>query len=160
MRYLSLLLLAACGRPNHAAELAACQLISRSGDELARCLIMKYSWGAESTAAAKAAWQWQLDSIRAEHDAQALAILVEQEKARRVRVGKQNRAFRTCVYQFVKAYNGGGADTAHARSDESYLEATVRTCSTRFPEADPYGPLTQEFIDSLITAGTRSEGIP
>jgi len=80
MRYLILLLLTlACGsRSDRDRELAACRLISQSGDELARCLIMKYSWGADSAGPAKARWQWTLDSIRAEHDAQAAAVLARQ----------------------------------------------------------------------------------
>jgi len=76
----ALLLLAACGsRPDRRGELAACQLISKSGDELARCLIMKYSWGADSAAPAKATFQWTLDSIRAEHEKQAAIILAQQQ---------------------------------------------------------------------------------
>ncbi len=80
MRYLILLLLTmACGtRPDRDRELAACRLITQSGDELARCLIMKYNWGADSAGPAKAAWQWTLDSIRAEHEAQAAAVLARQ----------------------------------------------------------------------------------
>src|SRR5438270_491788 len=78
-----LALLAACTsqpRVERPAELAACQLISKSGDELARCLILKYSWRAESAGPAKAAFQWQLDSLQLEHDRQAIAILTQQQR--------------------------------------------------------------------------------
>ena len=81
MRYVVLLLLvSACGeRPDRQRELAACQLISKSGDELARCLIMKYSWGADSAGPAKTRFQWILDSIRAEHEKQAAAVLTQEQ---------------------------------------------------------------------------------
>jgi len=154
----TLLLLIACQSSDRNAELAACQLISKSGDELAHCLVMKYSWRAESAGPAKTAWQWHLDSIRQEHDAQASAVLAQELAARRWRVTSQTKSFRSCVYRYVLAYNSGASDTARAREDESYLEATVRTCTTRFPDADVYGPLTQGFIDSLIRAGTSSRG--
>src|SRR5712664_1928079 len=80
MRYLPILLLAAaCGsRPDRGRELAACQLISKSGDELARCLVMKYSWAADSAGPAKSAFQWELDSIRQAHEAQVAAIIAAQ----------------------------------------------------------------------------------
>jgi len=83
MRYLSLMLLiASCGsRHDHQRELANCQLISKSGDELARCLIMKYNWGADSAGPAKTRFQWTLDSIRIEHEKQAAAV-VAREQAR------------------------------------------------------------------------------
>jgi hypothetical protein len=82
MRYaFCVLLVIACGSPEaqHGRELAACQLISKSGDDLAACLIMKYNWGADSAGPAKTAWQRQLDSIRLEHEAQAVAVLTQQE---------------------------------------------------------------------------------
>lgn len=65
-------------RSDRAAELAACQLISQSGDKLAECLVMKYSWRAESAGPAKTAWQWQLDSIRRDHDTQAARVAGQQ----------------------------------------------------------------------------------
>jgi len=75
------LFLAACGQSvDRRAELDACQLISKSGDELARCLIMKYSWRADSAGPAKTRFQWTLDSIRLEHEKQAAAVLAQQKE--------------------------------------------------------------------------------
>lgn len=75
---------ATCSQPpDRSSELGSCQLISKSGDELARCLVMKYSWRAESAGPAKMAWQWHLDSIRLEHEKEVLAVLAEQEEAER-----------------------------------------------------------------------------
>jgi len=69
MSHLPILLLAlACGRPDRARELAACQLISQSGDQLAECLVMKYSWGPDSAGPAKMSWQAHLDSARRERE--------------------------------------------------------------------------------------------
>ncbi len=79
-----LALLAACTsqpRVDRPAELASCQLISKSGDELARCLVLKYSWRAENAGPAKAQWQWQLDSIRRDHEVQAALVLAAQQLA-------------------------------------------------------------------------------
>lgn len=69
------LLAAACTRHDRANELAACQLLSKSGDSLARCLILTYSWRADSATAARGAWQWQLDSLRLLHDSQAAIVV-------------------------------------------------------------------------------------
>jgi len=70
------LFLAACQQSvDRRAELDACRLISKSGDELARCLVMKYSWHADSAGPAKSAFQWELDSIRQAHQAQVAAII-------------------------------------------------------------------------------------
>lgn len=67
-------------RTDRSAELAACQLISESGDALARCLIMKYSWGADSTSTAKYAWQAHLDSLRREHESQVTTLIAQQRR--------------------------------------------------------------------------------
>ena len=77
MRYLlSVFLLGACAQAHDRPdELAACQLISKTGDELAQCLIMKYGWRADSARVAKSGWQWQLDSLRQAHDSQAVIVL-------------------------------------------------------------------------------------
>ncbi len=60
------LLLVGCGSAatahDRGAELAACELISSSGDELARCLVMKYDWPADTAGPAKYAWQGHLVS--------------------------------------------------------------------------------------------------
>lgn len=75
----SLLVAVACGpRVDRQSELATCQLISKSGQDLATCLIMKYDWKADSAGPAKTAFQWQLDSIRREHDEQAQAVYLAQ----------------------------------------------------------------------------------
>lgn len=76
------MMVAACASPppthKRADELASCQLISADGDAVARCLIIKYDWRAESAGPAKMAFQWQLDSIRHEHEMQAQLILDQQ----------------------------------------------------------------------------------
>ena len=81
MRYLWLVLLVGCGDsgPDRERELAACELISKSGDALASCLIFKYSWDANTAGPAKMRFQWTLDSIRGEHEQQVAAILAQQQ---------------------------------------------------------------------------------
>ena len=148
--WLGLALIACHGAPDRQAELAGCQLISKSGDELARCLVMKYSWRAESAGPAKTAWQWQLDSIRLEHEAQAQAVLAEQVSRQRARVAAQNRLFRSCVLQFLRSPNV--IDSVPARGDESPIEAIVRICATRFPDADPLATTNRDYVDSLMIA--------
>lgn len=69
-------------RTDRSAELAACQLISESGGALAKCLVMKYSWGADSTRTAMYAWQGHLDSLRRDHEAQVAALIAQQDSAR------------------------------------------------------------------------------
>lgn len=99
-----LLLLARCtARPaiDRPAELAACHLISKSGDELARCLVMKYSWRAESAGPAKTTWQWHLDSIRRDHEAQVAAVLAQQAEQRRRTANAQMAAQRRKVTRWV-----------------------------------------------------------
>jgi len=157
--YAILLLSIACGStpaPDRTKELAACQLISKSGDELARCLIMKYSWGADNAAPAKSAWQWQLDSIRLDHERQAAVVFAEEQRRRDSTMVVHTRALRRCVFRFVEAYHRGSADTAIARGNESYLNATVRVCASRFPGARLETVLTPEFADSLVVAGVKA----
>lgn len=84
------LALASCDRPDRAAELEACQLISKSGDALAECLIMKYSWRADSAGPAKYSWQRHLDSLRREHE-QQVATLIAQQAARDREVARAQR---------------------------------------------------------------------
>jgi hypothetical protein len=90
-----LFLIGCAGNPraDRTAELAACQLISKSGDELARCLVMKYSWGADSAGPAKYAWQSHLDSLRREHEAQVVALRAAQREA----LGRQARPWAECI---------------------------------------------------------------
>lgn len=153
MRYLSLLvLLVGCDtRPDRSAELAACRLISTSGDDLARCLVMKYDWRAESAGPAKIAWQWQLDSIRLEHETQARVVLEEQQRRQDSVAAAHTWSARRCIYRYVEAYHSGTADTARARRNESYLDATIRICVGRFPRASAI--FTGVFYDSLALAG-------
>jgi len=132
------------------AERAACELISPSGNELATCLVMKYDWPAESVGPAKFAWQWHLDSLRRDHEAQANAVLAEQRRRADSIEVAQTRAFRVCLQRFIEAYHRSTADTARARGNESYLGASVRTCLSRFPAADYMSTATGAFIDSLI----------
>jgi len=78
--------------PDRAAQLSSCQLISGDGDALARCLVMKYDWPADTAGPAKLAWQWHLDSIRADHEAQAAAVLAAQlERERQLAEAAQAR---------------------------------------------------------------------
>lgn len=99
MKRLAVLLCAAACSPAHETalerpdELAACQLISKSGDAIAECLIMKYSWRAESASTAKYDWQRYLDSLRLDHEQQVATLIAEQEAERR-RVAAERRAAR------------------------------------------------------------------
>ena len=136
--------------PNRKAELAACQLISKSGDDLARCLVLKYSWRAESAGPARTAWQWQLDSIRLEHEAQAQAVLDEQASRRRALIVAHNRSFRSCVLQWLRSRNV--VDSVPAGRDESPIDAIVRICAARFPAAEPFAATNREYVDSLMIA--------
>jgi len=105
--------LIACSQPDRRAELAACQLISTSGAELARCLVMKYNWGADSAGPAKIAWQWELDSIRLEHEAQAQAVVAKQQE-------REARAYRAHV------------DSLRARVRlRADIEQDFRTCDSK-----------------------------
>lgn len=155
-RAVIVLVLAACASPavvDRRAERDSCELISASGDDLARCLVMKYDWPAESAGPAKFAWQWHLDSLRRDHEAQAATVLAEQQRRQDSLAAAQTRTFWTCIRRFIEAYHGERTDTAHARGNESYLDATVRTCATRFPAADYHSATTEAFIDSLVLIG-------
>jgi len=94
--------------------------------------------------------------VRAEalrQEAEAARLVDSMARARGRRVVAQTRSFRSCVYRFVQAYHRGTADTARTRENESYIDASVRTCGERFPDADYESALTPGFIDSLMTAG-------
>ncbi len=111
------LLLVGCGSAatahDRGAELAACELISSSGDELARCLVMKYDWPADTAGPAKYAWQGHLDSLQRDHEAQAAAVLarVAQEEARAAAAQhaarmRQAAAWVACVRAHPDIVNG------------------------------------------------------
>ncbi len=95
------------------SELAACQLISKSGDDLARCLVLKYSWRAESAGPAKYVFQRQLDSIEREHEVQAALVLAQEQRredsiravqdARRRRLDLIDSTFWACYNDYVTA---------------------------------------------------------
>ncbi len=113
-----LLLLAACGsRPDRQRELAACQLISKSGDELARCLILKYNWGADGAGPAKTNFQWTLDSIRIEHEKQAEAV-VAREQARSDSIAAVQH--RTAIAQAARQRRLDAIDSVFWHCDSEY----------------------------------------
>jgi len=65
----------------------------------------------------------------------------------------RNAAKRACVARYALTFNRDGI-TPRPHGDESPIDAMVRVCTARFPDADQY-PLTPGFFDSLtIIAGT------
>jgi len=126
------LVVTACGQSvDRRAELDACRLISKSGDELARCLVMKYSWRAESAGPAKTAFQWELDSIRQAHEAQVAAIIAAQlrdseaataARERRVLARARAEARRDSIDQEII----GRANLAKERCSAAAWEHAVR----------------------------------
>ncbi len=109
---------------------------------------MKYSWRAESAGPAKTAWQWQLDSIRLDHEKQAQVIQARQEAQISARVAAQNRSYRSCVVGYLRP-NGGAVQS---KGEESPIETIVRVCATRFPDAEPLSQRNLEYLDSLVIA--------
>jgi hypothetical protein len=75
--------LGACRRHNPLPrqQLTNCQAISRSGQELRRCLILKYDWNSDSAVSADYAFQRGLDSLTAEHRRQVEALQAAAESA-------------------------------------------------------------------------------
>jgi hypothetical protein len=43
-------------------------------------------------------------------------------------------------------------DSVPARRDESPIEAVVRICVTRFPDADALATINRDYVDSLMIA--------
>lgn len=111
--------IASCGRerPDRAAELEACRLISKSGDALAECLIMKYSWRADSAGPAKYAWQRHLDSLRLEHEQQVATLIAQQEardreaaRAQRLASARRATPWAQCI---IEQWDAHGANWSY-----------------------------------------------
>lgn len=65
--------------PDRAQEQRNCESISQSGQQVTQCLVLKYDWNADSAVPAGRRFQWTLDSLRAEHERQAAAVLADQQ---------------------------------------------------------------------------------
>jgi len=153
MRFtLSVLLVAvACTHPEH--DLAQCQVAIRAATgRLAECLVSQHNWDPDTAARAEVAYDASIRAylvrLQAESAWVADSLAVQY---RRYMYGR-NASLRACVARYAVAYNRDGV-TPRPHGDESPIDAMVRVCTARFPDADQY-PLTPGFFDSLtVIAG-------
>jgi len=147
-----LLLAIACAHPER--DMAECKVaVGASTGQLAQCLVSQHSWNPDTAAHAQREYdasirarirRWQAESTWV---ADSLVI-----QYRRYMYGR-NALKRACVARYVLIYNRDGMGP-RPHQDESPIDAMVRVCTARFPDADQY-PLTPGFLDSLtIIAGT------
>ena len=100
-------------RLSRAEELAACQLISMSGSKLGECLVLTYSWRADSARVAMTRWQVHIDSIRADDQRRVAAIIAQRQqdsaRARRRWIDSMSRRaapWSDCVMQQWRTEGG------------------------------------------------------
>lgn len=71
-------------------QLVNCEAIAKSGEDVRSCLILKYDWNADSAVPAGARFQWRMDSLRREHEAQAAAVVAAAAaRAESLRIAKE-----------------------------------------------------------------------
>ena len=152
LRLLALLLAIACAHPER--DVAQCKAaVGAATGRLAQCLVSQHSWNPDTAAYAQREYdasirarirRWQAESTWV---ADSLVI-----QYRRYMYGR-NAAKRACVARYVVTYNRDGMGP-RPHGNESAMDAMVRVCTARFPDADQH-PLTPGFFDSLtIIAGT------
>jgi len=153
MRFTLLVMLfaIACAHPEH--DLAQCKVaIGAATGRLAECLVSQHNWSPDTAAQAQVAYDADvrayLRRLQAESAWVAESLAVQY---RRYMYGR-NAAKRACVARYALTFNRDGI-TPRPHGDESPIDAMVRVCTARFPDADQY-PLTPGFFDSLtIIAG-------
>jgi len=149
----ALLLAIACAHPER--DVAQCKAaVGAATGRLGQCLVSQHSWNADRAALSQREYdasirarirRWQAESTWV---ADSLVV-----QYRRYMYGR-NALKRACVARYVLTYNRDGMGP-RPHGDESPIDAMVRVCTARFPEADQH-PLTAGFFDSLtIIAGTR-----
>jgi hypothetical protein len=154
MRFIlpALLLTIACAHPER--DLAQCKVVvAGAPGRLAACLVSQHNWDPDTAAQAELAYDASIRAriMRARSESVWVAdTLVPQY--RRYMQGR-NALLRVCVARYAVAYNRDGV-TPRPHGNESPIDAMVRVCTARFPDADQY-PLSPGFFDSLaIIAGT------
>ena len=149
---LALLLAIACTHPER--DVAQCKMaVGAATGRLAQCLVSQHNWKPDTAAHAQREYdasirarirRWQAESTWV---ADSLVV-----QYRRYMYGR-NAAKRACVARYAVTFNRNGI-TPRPHGDESPIDAMVRVCTARFPDADQY-PLSPGFFDSLtIIAGT------
>jgi len=147
-----LLLVIACAHPER--DLAQCQMaVGAATDRLAACLVSQHQWNPDTAAQAEIAYDASIRAylrrLQVESAWVANSLTVQY---RRYMYGR-NAAKRVCVARYVVTYNRNGMGP-RPHADESPIDAMVRVCTARFPDADQH-PITAGFFDSLtILAGT------
>lgn len=118
------------------AERAACELISASGGELARCLVMKYDWPAESAGEAKYSWQRHLDSLRQAHEDEVASLIAQQDAARAIVNAKQDSVRRAATRVRLDRMARRAAPWAECMLEEQRTEGTnwsYKACAQPLP---------------------------
>ncbi len=146
------LLAIACSHAEH--DLTQCKVaVGVATGRLATCLVSQHNWNPDTAAQAELAYDASIHAylrrLQAESAWVANSLTVQY---RRYMYGR-NAAKRACVARYVVTYNRNGMGP-RPHGDESPIDAMVRVCTARFPDADQH-PLTPGFFDSLtIIAGT------
>ena len=146
------LLTIACANPER--DLAQCKVVvGRAPSRLAACLVSQHRWNPDTAMQAELAYEAAIRThlMRVHAESAWVADTMVGEYLRYMH--GRNSLLRTCVARFVLTFNSTG-NTPRPHGNESPVDAMVRVCSQRFPDASQY-PLTPGFFDSLaIIAGT------
>ncbi len=147
-----LLLTIACAHPER--DLAQCKVVVGGvPGRLAACLVSQHNWNPDTAAQAELAYDAAIRAYLTRLHAESAWVADTMVSEYRRYMYGRNALLRTCVARFVLNFNRRG-ETPRPHGDESPVDAMVRVCSQRFPDADQY-PLTPGFFDSLtIIAGT------
>ncbi len=104
--FLSLTFTACGGRPpaDRPRELAQCQIVSRNGDEVTRCLAISRDWRADSALAAGGAFQRALDSLARAEQRQADSLAAaKSEKAGAAGAARAARWTECALHEHITA---------------------------------------------------------
>jgi hypothetical protein len=146
-----LLLAIACAHPER--DLAECRVVvAGAPGRLAACLVSQHNWNPDTAAQAEVAYDAAIRAriLRARSESAWVADTMVPQYLRYMQ--GRNALLRACVARYAVVYNRDGV-TPRPHGDESPIDAMVRVCTARFPEANQY-PLTPGFFDSLaIIAG-------
>src|SRR5258706_323241 len=144
----------ACAHPER--DVAECKVaVGAATERLAQCLVSQDNWNPDTAALAQreydASIRARVGRRQAESTWVADSLVVQYRRYMYVR----NALKRACVARYLLTYERDGM-TPRPHGDESPIDAMVRVCTARFPEADQH-PWTPGFFDSLtiIAATTR-----
>jgi hypothetical protein len=147
-----LLLTIACANP--VRDLAQCKVVvAGASGRLAACLVSQHNWDPDTATQAELAYDAAIRAYLTRLHAESAWVADTMVGEYRRYMHGRNTLLRTCVARFVLAFSRSG-ETPRPHGNESPVDAMVRVCSQRFPDADQY-PLTPGFFDSLtIIAGS------